>query len=535
MKIAVCQVNPIVGDFSYNVNKVQTFYERAIQSGAKLVVFPEMVVCGYPPQDLIWENGFVSASERSIQTIASFSKIPLIAGFIRKEKNNIYNSAALCTNGKISFVYDKMLLPTYDVFDEDRYFTPGNSSGLTVVEIGGKPKKIGLQICEDLWDMDYELKVTNELAQGGAEIIINISASPFHDKQPQIRKTLIEEKIRETKTHFIYCNLVGAQDELIFDGNSVVYNSKGEAIALGQPFSEDLVIVNMDSKNIISEQVVSREETLYSALCLGVKDYFDKTGHKKAVMGLSGGIDSSLTACIAVDALGKENVFGITMPSEFSSEHSVVDSEKLAHNLGMSLKSLPIEDLVNNATQSLKPIFKNAPPSVAEENIQARIRGLLLMAISNKYGWLVLTTGNKTELALGYCTLYGDMNGGLAVISDLSKQDVYAISKWVNESAGYDRIPENCITKQPSAELAPNQTDPFDYDVVSPIVDSIVQDRLSIDELLKRGEERSLVLDLAGRIRINEYKRRQAAPGLRVTSKAFGIGRRYPIINHYKK
>jgi NAD+ synthase (glutamine-hydrolysing) len=291
----------------------------------------------------------------------------------------------------------------------------------------------------------------------------------------------------------------------------------------------------MDSTNIISEQAFKREETLYSALCLGVKDYFDKTAHKKAVMGLSGGIDSSLTACIAVDALGKENVWGITMPSEISSEHSVTDSEKLAQNLGISLKSLPIEELVNNANRSLKPIFKDAPPNVAEENIQARIRGILLMAISNKYGWLVLTTGNKTELALGYCTLYGDMNGGLAVISDLSKQDVYAISNWVNESAGYDRIPEDCITKPPSAELAPHQRDPFDYDVVSPIVDSIVEDRLSIDDLLQKGEERSLVLDLAGRIRINEYKRRQAAPGLRVTSKAFGIGRRYPIINHYKK
>ena len=535
MKIAVCQVNTIVGDFSYNVNKIQTFYEKAIQSGAQLVVFPEMVVCGYPPQDLIWENGFISACESSTQAIASFSKIPLIAGFMRKEKNNIYNSAALCTNGKIAFIYDKMLLPTYDVFDEDRYFIPGKNVGVTEVEIAGKLKKIGIQICEDLWDMDYELKVTNELAQGGAEMIINISASPFHDGQPQIRKTLIEQKVRETKTHFIYCNLVGAQDELIFDGNSVVYNSNGEVIASAQSFSEDLITVNMDSTNIISEKVFRREETLYSALCLGVKDYFDKTGHKKAVMGLSGGIDSSLTACIAVDALGKENVWGINMPSEFSSEHSLTDSEKLAQNLGMSLQSLPIEELVNNTAQSLKPIFKDAPPNVAEENIQARIRGLLLMAISNKFGWLVLTTGNKTELALGYCTLYGDMNGGLAVISDLSKQDVYAVSKWVNEIAGYERIPEDCITKPPSAELAPHQRDPFDYDVVSPIVESIVQDKLSIDDLLQKGLERPLVLDIAGRIRLNEYKRRQAAPGLRVTSKAFGIGRRYPIINHYKK
>tara|TARA_B100001123_G_C15345926_1_gene1037273 strand:+ start:34769 stop:36376 length:1608 start_codon:yes stop_codon:yes gene_type:complete len=535
VKIALCQVNPKLGNFTYNLNKVKSFYEKAIKAGAELVIFPEMVVCGYPPQDLIWENGFVSACESSIQTIASFSKIPLIAGFIRKEKNKIFNSAALCRNGEIVFIYDKMLLPTYDVFDEDRYFSPGKNVGLTEVDIGGRPKKIGIQICEDLWDMDYELKVTNELAQRGAQMIINISASPFHDEQPQIRKTLIEEKISETNTHFVYCNLVGAQDELIFDGNSVVYNNNGEVIGSGQSFSEDIVFVNMDSTNIITEQVFNREESLYSALCLGVKDYFDKTGHKKAVMGLSGGIDSSLTACIAVDALGEENVWGITMPSEFSSEHSLTDSEKLAQNLGISVRSIPIEKLVNDITRSLKPIFKNAPPSVAEENIQARIRGLLLMAISNKFGWLVLTTGNKTELALGYCTLYGDMNGGLAVISDLSKQEVYAVSRWVNESAGFDRIPEDCITKPPSAELAPDQRDPFDYDVVSPIVESIVQDRLSINDLLQQGLKSSLVLDIAGRIRLNEYKRRQAAPGLRVSSKAFGIGRRYPIINHYKK
>ena len=308
MKIALCQVNPILGNFSFNINKIQSYYDRAIESGAELVIFPEMVVCGYPPQDLIWENGFVSACESSIQTIASFSKVPVIAGFIRKEKNKIFNSAALCRNGEIVFIYDKMLLPTYDVFDEDRYFTPGENVGTTETEIGGKNRKIGIQVCEDLWDTEYELKVTNELAQKGAEIIINISASPFHDEQPDIRRKLIEDKVRETRVPFIYCNLVGAQDELIFDGNSVIYNQKGEKIGSGKSFSEDLVIANMDSNNIITEQRDSREENLYSALCLGVKDYFDKTGHKKAVMGLSGGIDSSLTACIAVDALGKENV-----------------------------------------------------------------------------------------------------------------------------------------------------------------------------------------------------------------------------------
>ena len=535
MKIALCQVNPILGNFSFNLDKIKSFYNKAIQSGAELVIFPEMAVCGYPPQDLIWESGFVTECEKTIKTIASFSKIPVISGFIRRDKNKIFNSAALVRNGEILFVYDKMFLPTYDVFDEDRYFTPGKNVGVTEVDIGGTLKKIGIQICEDLWDIDYELKVSNELAQNGAEVIINISASPFHDNQWEIRQKLIKNKVQETKIPFIYCNVVGAQDELIFDGNSVVHNNNGEVIGLGKSFAEDIIIVDMDSSNIIVGQKVSREETLYSALCLGVKDYFIKTGHKKAVMGLSGGIDSSLTACIAVDALEKENVWGITMPSEFSSDHSLTDAEKLAQNLEISIKSIPIKKLVNETLQSLKLLFKDAPSNVAEENIQARLRGLLLMAISNKFGWLVLTTGNKTELALGYCTLYGDMNGGLAVISDLSKQDVYALSKWVNESAGYDRIPVDCITKPPSAELAPEQVDPFDYDVVSPIVESIVQDKVSVDELIQEGLDKTLVLDIAGRIRLNEYKRRQAAPGLRVTSKAFGIGRRYPIINHYKK
>lgn len=534
MKIALCQINPTLGNFAFNLNKIQSFYDKAVQSGAELVIFPEMAVCGYPPQDLIWESGFVSACKQSIQSIADFSKIPVIAGFIHMENNRIFNSAALVKNGEILTIYDKMLLPTYDVFDEDRYFTPGKNIGITKIEIGGINRTIGIQICEDLWDMDYELKITHELAQNGAEVIINISASPFHDNQWEIRQKLIKNKVQDTKIPFIYCNMVGAQDELIFDGNSVVYNNNGEVIGLGKSFSEDFIIVDLDTANIIPSQKISREETLYSALCLGVNDYFIKSGHKKAVMGLSGGIDSSLTACIAVDALGKENVWGITMPSEYSSDHSVKDAEKLAQNLGIDIHSLPIENMFNETSQSLKSIFKDSPANVAEENIQARLRGLLLMAISNKFGWLVLTTGNKTELALGYCTLYGDMNGGLAVISDLSKLDVYSLSKWVNESAGYDRIPENCITKPPSAELAPKQVDPFDYDIVSPIVESIVQDKVSVDELIKEGLDKTLVLDIAERIRLNEYKRRQAAPGLRVTSKAFGIGRRYPIINHYK-
>ena len=535
MKIALCQVNPILGNFTYNLNKIKSFYDRAVKAGAELVVFPELVVCGYPPQDLIWESGFTSECELSIQNLAQTSTIPLIAGYIRKDKNRVFNSAAVCLNGVLLFTYDKILLPTYDVFNEKRYFESGNDIGIFEIYLSGQLRKIGVQICEDLWDEEYDLKVTDDLAKNGAEVIINISASPFHDKQLSKRRSLIKEKINKNQVPFVYCNLVGAQDELIFDGSSSVFNSEGYAIAAGKSFSEDLVIADLKSNPLKSEQTLCREEAIYSALCLGVRDYFNKTGHKKAVIGMSGGIDSSLTACVAVDALGKANVLGISMPSEFSTEHSIADAKALSNNLEISLKSIPINAMVRESLNTLGPIFGDLPQNVAEENVQARVRGLLLMAISNKFGRLLLTTGNKTELALGYCTLYGDMNGGLAVISDLSKQDVYAVSKWVNENAGYDRIPKNCIIKPPSAELAPEQVDPFDYDVVSPIVESIIQNRESVDNLINKGLDKTLVVDIASRIRINEYKRRQAAPGLRVTSKAFGIGRRYPIVNHYKK
>jgi NAD+ synthase (glutamine-hydrolysing) len=533
MKIALCQVNPTLGNFSYNFKKIQTFYKKAIESGADLIVFPEMVVCGYPPQDLIWDNKFVDACEQSIRELALMSKTPVIAGFIRKDGNRIFNSAALCKDGKIHFIYDKILLPTYDVFDETRYFTPGKKVGIIDVEVGDCSKKIGIMICEDLWDHNYKVKVSTELASAGAEILINLSASPYDERQQSLREQLIKEKINEHLIPFVYCNLVGAQDELIFDGNSLAYNKSGELICSGKSFSEDLVIVDLNSSEKYDISPKDRALNMYSALCLGVKDYFKKTGHQKAVLGLSGGIDSSLTACIAVDALGKENVLGISMPSSYSSEHSITDAEKLAQNLGTSFHTIAIKKIVHATMQSLEPMFDGTSPNVAEENIQARIRGLLLMAIANKFGWLVLSTGNKTELALGYCTLYGDMSGGLAVISDLSKNDVYVLSQLVNKSAGYERIPGHCLSKPPSAELAPAQVDPFDYNLVSPLVESLIEKRKNAIELIDQGIDESLVANISRKIRLNEYKRRQAAPGLRVTSKAFGIGRRYPIINHF--
>ena len=534
MKIALCQVNPTVGALEANKALILNHYIEAVENGADLVVFPEMVITGYPIADLMYENGFVDENLTVLDSIISQATVPLILGYIHQENDHLFNSAAVCMNGKQIYRYDKILLPTYDVFDEDRYFTAGTELGLCELKIGGQNSKLGLETCEDRWDDEYDFKVSAELQKAGADCIINISASPYHELRLQERLGLIQHKVRETGLPFYYCNLVGAQDELIFDGQSLVVNGSGDVIGLGTIFSEEIIYVDSETANIIDLSKKDREGEMIIALVLGVQDYFRKTGYKEAVIGLSGGIDSSLVACIAVDALGKENVHGVSMPSVFSSEHSKDDAKQLAEKLGIDFRSIPIPDIVDEYEKTLQPHFKRTGRNVAEENIQARIRGNLLMALSNKHHWLVLSTGNKTELALGYCTLYGDMSGGLAVISDLSKTDVYGLSRRVNELAGYERIPENCIIKPPSAELAPDQVDPFDYDVVSPLVDAIVEERKAPAQLVAEGHDRELVESLYQKIRINAYKRRQAAPGLRVTKKAFGTGRRIPIVNQYK-
>jgi NAD+ synthase (glutamine-hydrolysing) len=534
MKIALCQINPTVGALEANKALILNKYIEAVENGAALVVFPEMVITGYPISDLMYENGFVDENLTVLDSIISQATVPLILGYIHQENGLLFNSAALCMNGKQIYRYDKILLPTYDVFDEDRYFTAGTELGLCELKIGGQNIKLGLEICEDLWDDEYDFKVSAELQKAGAECVINISASPYHELRLQERLGLIQHKVRETGLPFYYCNLIGAQDELIFDGQSLAVNGSGDVIGLGTIFSEEIIYVDSDSANKFDLTDEDREGEMVAALVLGVQDYFRKTGYKEAVIGLSGGIDSSLVACIAVDALGKENVHGVSMPSVFSSEHSKDDAKQLAEKLGIDFCSIPIPDIVDEYEKTLQPHFERTGRNVAEENIQARVRGNLLMALSNKHHWLVLSTGNKTELALGYCTLYGDMSGGLAVISDLSKTDVYGLSKRVNELAGYERIPENCIIKPPSAELAPDQMDPFDYDLVSPLVEFIVEERKSPAQLVREGHDRELVESLYQKIRINEYKRRQAAPGLRVTKKAFGTGRRMPIVNQYK-
>ena len=533
MKISLCQINPTVGAIDRNVDLIMKWYQKAVAAGAELTVFPELVLVGYPPQDLLLRRRFINKAEMALKSIAEKTTVPMIIGNPLRENGKLYNCAFICGNGEITGHYKKRLLPTYDVFDEDRYFTSGESMEVIEVRFGDSLVKIGMQICEDLWDEDYACNLAKSLKEKGAECIVNISASPYRVGRLADRSKLIVSKVTETALPFFYCNIVGAQDELIFDGQSLAYDGKGNLIGQGSAFEEDIVLVDLENPVPIQLKISEREQKIYNALVLGVRDYFRKTGYKKAVLGLSGGIDSSLTGCIAVDALGPNNVHGVSMPSRYSSDHSRNDAKTLAKNLGIDYRTISIESIIGEFDESLEESFNGSETGVAEENIQARVRGSLLMALSNKFNWLVLSTGNKTELAMGYCTLYGDMNGGLAVISDLSKTDVYALSRWVNEEAGSERIPVNSIEKPPSAELRPDQVDPFDYDVVSPIVSALIEDEKSPTELMAEGADQELVKDISRRIRINEYKRRQAAPGLRVTSKAFGIGRRVPIVNQF--
>ena len=533
MKIGICQINPTVGAINKNKQLILDYYDKSISRGAELVVFPELVLTGYPPQDLLLRDRFLTSAAAALDEIANHTSVPMILGSTLVEDNNLFNCSFICENGKILGHYKKILLPTYDVFDEDRYFKSGDKTNTFELMISGELKRVGLQICEDLWDQNYSIDLAESIKDANADMIINISASPFGDDRLIERSNLIQEKVQKTGLPFIYCNLVGSQDELIFDGQSLVYDHDANLIAKGKAFSEDLLIVDFEECSKIKLNAMQREESLYQALALGVKDYFAKTGHSHAVIGLSGGVDSCLTACIAVEALGRKNVHGISMPSKFSSDHSISDAEMLANNIGINYREIPIHTIVESFEALLTPDLDKDNIGIAEENIQSRIRGSILMALSNKYNWLVLSTGNKTELAMGYCTLYGDMNGGLSVISDLSKEDVYKLSRWINETSKEAVIPENSINKAPSAELRPDQVDPFDYDIVSPLVSALIDNEKSPSELIDNGTDSDLVKNISKRIRMNEYKRRQAAPGLRVTAKAFGMGRRVPIINKF--
>ncbi len=544
MKIALAQINTTVGDFAGNGWKILENYRRAVQGGAELVLFPELAVTGYPPRDLVLRPAFVADNLAALERIAKeIGEVPAIIGFVDKAKSkagrDIANAAAVAQKGKVTARIHKTLLPTYDVFDEDRYFRPAEQNKPVV--IGGK--KIGVTICEDIWnDADfwpkrlYDEDPVTCLRKAGAKIIVNISASPWQLGKLGVRKRMLETIARKDKLPIAYCNAVGGNDELVFDGSSVAFNAKGQLIACGKRFDEDLVFVDTESKDVVTVPNMSDVEKIYRALVLGLRDYVIKCGFKSVVLGLSGGIDSAVSAALAVDALGRENVLGVGMPSKYSSQHSLKDAEALAKNLKIRFEVIPIQDSVNAVNSHLMPVFEGRAEDTTEENLQSRMRGLILMALSNKLGSLVLTTGNKSELATGYCTLYGDMCGGLAVISDVPKMMVYEIARFINRER--EIIPKSSIEKAPSAELRANQTDQDTlppYDLLDKILRAYVEDHRPLPEIVKNGFKAELVKELVRKIDRNEYKRRQAAPGIKVTSRAFGIGRRMPIAQKYSE
>ncbi|MBN1896799.1 MAG: NAD+ synthase [Candidatus Aenigmarchaeota archaeon] len=538
MKVTIAQLNPVVGDIDGNLKKAKDVLSNA--GGTDLVVFPEMFLTGYPPRDLLEKKYFIERSMKAVEKLAKASEnydFGIIVGVPEKnggkEGMGLYNTAVLLHKGKKKIVQRKSLLPTYDVFDEARYFDPADK--IDVVGFGDE--KIGISICEDAWNdpqlwhrRHYDFNPIEELAKKGATLMINISASPFHLGKGRIRYRLVSNHSKKHGVPFIYVNQVGANDELIFDGRSIFTDSDGKLVTSLPPFKETVVTVDTKEKGK-SEYIEEGEmESLESALVLGVGDYFRKCGFREAVVGLSGGIDSAVTCALAVKALGKENVLGISMPSRFSSTGSVDDSERLAKNLGIEFKVIPIKEVHDSYIATLKEHFKGKKEDVTEENIQARIRGNLLMAFSNKFGHLVLSTGNKSEVSVGYCTLYGDMTGGLSVISDVPKTMVYELARYINRNK--EIIPKETIEKPPSAELRPNQKDQDSlppYDILDEILKYYVDERLSSDEIKSKGFNKDTVDWVIRTVNRNEYKRKQAAPGLKVTSKAFGQGRRIPI------
>ena len=543
MRIALAQINTTVGAVDDNARKAKEAIDAAAAQGAELVVLPELTLTGYPPKDLLDHSSFVAANLRALDGIVDHSrgenKPGVIIGYVDRREDapgkGLHNAAALIENGAILSKHFKSLVPTYDVFDEARHFEPAPS--VQVTEFRGK--RLAVTICEDFWNdrlywrqRIYLFDPVEELASQNPDLMITISASPYWEGKPAIRAEMYSAATQRHRIPLVHVNLVGGNDSLVFDGNSNVWGADGRLIAEAASFEEELAVIDVEADSKGSRDFEPEDDCgeIYSALLLGVRDYVAKCGFKKVIVGLSGGIDSALTAAIAADALGAGSVVGIAMPSEFSSPHSIEDAEGLAKNLGIEFHKIPIAALYQGYLESLGPIFKDTPFGVAEENIQARIRGNLLMAISNKFGRLVLTTGNKSEFAVGYCTLYGDMSGGLAVLADVLKTRVYELARWVNRDA--ERIPPNCITKPPSAELRPDQLDTDSlppYDQLDPIIEAYVEQHLSTHEIIAEGRDEKLVRRIIGMIDRNEYKRQQAPIGLKVTGKAFGLGRRMPI------
>jgi len=544
MKVAMAQINTTVGDLEGNEAKVLAAYSRAVAEGVDLVTFPELTLVGYPPRDLLLKNSFVSKNLETLERLArATKKTAMLLGYVGRNETppgrDVTNSAALLRDGKIAATRIKTLLPTYDVFDEDRYFEPAREN--TPIQCNGS--NLGITICEDVWndedfwrDRRYRRNPAIELSGAGAKIILNISASPWCLGKNRVRRDMLSNLAAKAKCPLLLCNLVGGNDELVFDGASLAFNARGELIAQGKMFEEDFIVVDLADARAIHPQECPDEEKVYKALVLGLRDYMHKCGFKSALLGLSGGIDSALTAVIAVEALGRENVRGVSLPAQFSSQGSLDDARKLAENLGIQYDIVSIQPPFLAAKEQLKKVFGGRPEDTTEENIQARLRGVTLMAMSNKFGSLLLTTGNKSELAVGYCTLYGDMCGGLAVISDVPKTMVYRLARWINRDR--EIIPTDSITKAPSAELRPNQTDQDSlppYDVLDAILDAYVVNGQSAAEIIQSGFDEQTVRRVIRLIDLNEYKRRQAAPGLKVTTKAFGVGRRIPIAQRYRE
>ena len=548
MKIGLLQLNSTVGDFAANCQKLLAGYEKAVALGAEFILAPELFLCGYPPRDLLQRPDFIDANLTALEeTTKNTGAIPLCVGYVdrnlEKPGRALRNSAAVLQNGKVFWRTHKSLLPTYDVFDEDRYFEPAKK----VEPFVFNGKKIGITICEDIWNDEdfwperlYRRDPIKELISQGAEMILNISASPWHDGKEKSRLEMLQCVARNEKIPLAQVNLVGANDELIFDGHSVALDSHGEIIALGKGFEEEIFIADLQPRSKIQNPkskigFSSREQQIFSALSLGIRDYVLKCGFKSVILGLSGGIDSAMVAVLAADALGAENVLGVAMPSRHSSAGSLTDAELLAKNLGIRHEVFPIEPVFKSVEKQLEKAFANFKPNEAEENVQSRLRGVTLMALSNKFGALVLTTGNKSEMAVGYCTLYGDMNGALAPIADVLKTDIYKIARWINREKII--IPENSISKPPSAELRPDQTDQDSlppYEILDAILDLYVVKNLGKPEIVSSGFDAAVVNDVVNKINFSEYKRRQAAPGLKISPRAFGMGRRLPIAQKFR-
>lgn len=542
LRVALSQINCTVGDLEGNAGKIKAMLKQAGDRETELVVFPELAICGYPPEDLLLKPKFIQDNLRKIQELAGSVRGPAaIVGFVDKKGKDIYNAAALIYDGKVRGVYHKMLLPNYGVFDEKRYFKPGEKPGVFKL---GSQALLGLSICEDIW---YEEGPVKREARSGCRLIININASPYHLGKIKEREAMVRSRAKANKVFIAYLNLVGGQDELVFDGRSMVVDDKGKVIARAEAFKEDLLIVDLPVEGWERQdkprrplprkevQPLAPEAEVYQALILGLRDYTGKNGFEKVVLGLSGGIDSALVAALAVDAMGKDNVTGVFMPSRYSSAGSEEDTRELARLLGIKLIVFSIEPLYKMYLATLEPFFAGASRNIAEENIQARVRGNILMAFSNKFNWLVLATGNKSEMSTGYATLYGDMAGGFALIKDVPKTLVYQLSRYRNSLAA--QIPENILNKAPTAELKPNQKDSDTlpvYEKLDPILKAYIEEDQALEKIAARGFDQEVVLKVLAMVDKSEYKRRQSPPGIKITPKSFGRDRRMPITNKYR-